>query len=530
MKQLFTWILCLASGALSAQEVTVSSTAEYTNNLPGAYWTKTLGQDASGYYLIREGGPISQRTILLEKYSPDMKLLFSSNIESASGVMGNSLLHRFTEMNKGRVTVFMEGWSKADGKNSFYVKEMAEDGSWPDKGILLETEPSPGQLKSADYSVSFSPDGSKLLVLTEKPFVKGEREKLRLQVFSTDTYSSLWKQDLTLENESARGPDNTIVVDNEGTAYMFKDVKITNKEHIYQLITTGKDFSKTTAINLGTYYPTQQKLLIDNSGKLVIAGMLAVQGKSSTNWQGMWNLSADREGNILQNTTEPLGSDMLRLMVSEKAAQQEGYSLDNFVLKDVLLKPAGGILLLAEKQVTNRTTVPQSVPPVYQYELQYGDIAAISFDADGKRLWNTVIEKRQAEFTMEPTMRYGSFAYQLKGNDLYLVWNYTDLRNDAPIRNFRYWIDRNGSKINIDNIFGREALYPTLLTVIRADGSFLYSDRTFSALPLEAIQKPNAFPMAVDPNFFFNTADGMIIMSRMPGIEAKRYKFNVIKY
>lgn len=530
MKQLFILISVIGFTSLFAQEITVSSTDEFTNNLPNSYWTRVLGQDETGYYLLRESGPVSNRIAVLEKYSPAMKLLFATNIEATSGTFNDSKLHRQTEMVNGKIYVFLEGWNKAQQQNSYLVKEVLEDGTLAEGFTVLETEPSTGQMKSADYSISFSPDGSKLLVLTEKPFVKDGKETLRLQVFETDTWSSVWKQDLTLESASEKYPTNSIILDNAGIAYLFKDIKITNKEHIYQLITTGKDFSKTAVIDLKTYFPSQEKMMIDATGKMMICGLLSPQGKRATDWQAIWYLQADATGQIVENRTEPLGADLLKMLVSEKNAIQPGYALENFVLKDVLLKPKGGFILLTEEQRESKTAIGQTSPPTYQYDVFHGNVLAISFDQNGNRLWTSMIEKKQSERTMDTKIQFGSFAYQLKNDHLYVVWNFMDLHSDPPLNKYRYWFDRSGSKINIDNLFGREAYYPTLLTVINPDGSFQYAERTFSALPLEQIQKPNAFPMAVDPSMFFITEKGMTILSHMPGIESKRYKFNYIGY
>ena len=263
---------------LFAQNVTVSSTEEYTNKIQNAQWTNVLGQDDSGYYLLHEFGPISNTTITLEKYSPELKLLFSTDIESTSGTLFDSQLHRYTDMINGKIYVFLEGWNKEMGQNSFLIKEVRADGTVDDKAITLETEPSKNQLRSAHYSFRFSPDGSKMLVLTQKPFLKKAREELRLQVFNTADFSSIWKQDLTLESESERSPQNEIVVDNNGIAYLFKDIKISLKEHLYHLITAGKDFSKVSIVELNEYFLGEKKMFIDPSGNLLMAGMLIPPG------------------------------------------------------------------------------------------------------------------------------------------------------------------------------------------------------------------------------------------------------------
>lgn len=529
MKILSATLLLLICFRLPAQ-VEVSSGAELVNDatIQGAYWNRALGHDETGYYLLRRFGSISNEKIVVEKYSPAMKLLWSGNIPGATGAMGDSKLFRKIEFNNGKILTFWEGWNKALGQNSLVMHELGDDGTLSDDEFLLETEPSPGQMRSATYQVSFSPDGSKMLVITEKPFEKGSKEMMRLQVFSTENYQSIWKQNLTLDNESARNPRNDISVDNAGNAHVFKDVKVNNKEHYYQLVTASASTSTVELIDLKTYFPINSKMLIDPSGNLIIAGTLAAPGLN-WNWQGVWYLKADASGKIITNVTEPLGANLLRQILPEKQAVQEDAKLNDYVLKDVLLKPDGGILLLGEYQHDIKTIVGQSTPPVYNHDLSFGGVVLLSFAPDGTRTWNTFYAKKQNEYSPEENMHYGSFAYQLKNDKLYMVWNYMEVQSDALTR-YRYWIDRSGAKINIDNLFGKEALYPTLLTVVNADGSLDYTDRTFNALPLEEIQKPNAYPMAIDPSFFFATKDGIIVLSRMPGAQAKRYKFNTIRF
>ena len=515
---------------LHAQQIQVSSTEEYTNTIQGAHWSRILGQDESGYYLLREYGPISNQIIALEKYSPALKLLYTTNIEATSGTFNDSRLHRYTEMNNGKIYVFLEGWNKSQQQNSFLVKEVGQDGSLQAENIVLEREPATGQMKSANYKISFSPDGSKLLVLTEKPFVKGGKEAIRLQVFDTDSFRSIWSQDLSLENEAEKYPSNSILLDNQGIAYLFKDIKITYKEHHYQLLTANGQQSQLSPLDLAGYSAGQIKLRFDASGKFTLAGTLVPAGKKDTDWQATWYLQADHTGKILQHKIQPLGAELLQLVVSSKSAGQEGYVLENYALKDILVRPEGGMLMLLEEQRESKSAIPQTVPPVDEYNLYFGNVLIISLDEDGNRVWQTVLSKKQNERTLEKKNCFGSVACQLKDGKLYLVWNNMEIFNDPPLYKYRYWIDRNGSRINIDNLYGKEAFYPTLITVIRKDGSFEYADRTFNALPLETIQQKNAFPMAADPGFFFTTDKGMIILSRMPGTDSKRYKFNSILY
>src|SRR3989338_4500219 len=126
-----------------------------------------------------------------------------------------------------------------------------------------------------------------------------------LKVFSTDNFEVLWSKDLNLDTEADRYPNNNILADNQGNAFIFKDIKITNKEHIYQLITTNGEGSKTQGIDLKTYFPTHHKMVFDAQGKMVICGMLATAGSNASNWERLWILKADATG-ILSNNINPL--------------------------------------------------------------------------------------------------------------------------------------------------------------------------------------------------------------------------------
>lgn len=529
MKHLILFFSCLFLSVTFTQEIIVTNGEELTNQIQQESLIKPLGQDKTGFYLLREYGPISNSTIVIENYSPALKLLSTINIETASGTFNDSKLHRFTEMHDGVIYVFYVGWNKEQQENSFWVRRMQEDGTL-DEGVLLETEYAERQLRSANYSIHFSPDGSKLLVLTQKPFKRKEMESIRLQVFETKNLSSLWKQDFTLNHESERGPVNEIAVNNDGTAYFFKEINVSYKEHYYQLITANKDFSKTTEVEVNDYAIGQKKLLINSSGDLLIGGIIVAEGRNATDWQGTWFFQANRSGDIVQNKMEPLQEDIWEIANSTRRSFKEGNFLEDFILKDVLLKSTGGIILLIEEQKSSRTTIGQNSPPTYEYSLSFGKAVFLSYDVEGNREWSSVIDKKQTEKTTAALPRFGSFAYQLKDDRLYIVWNYTDIHIDAPLQRFRYWIDRNNSKINIDNLFGKEAFYPTLLTVIDANGQFDYQDRTFNSLPLIDLQKSNSFSMAINPSIFFSTDKGMIIFSHMPEVEAKRYKLSLINY
>lgn len=510
-----------------AQNTTVSSSKEEVNNATEAFFNSFLGSNEAGYFLLRKGGPISNETILIEQYDQDLNYSSSYKVLGATGVMGDGTLHRKTLMNNGVIYNFYEGWKKSDLKNSYIVQKMNKSGSEVESETVLETETGKSQMKSASYDISFSPDGSKLAVLTQKPFAKGEKEQLRIQVFATKDLSSIWKNDVTLDVDSKKHPRNELIVNNAGTVCFFKDVKISGKEHYYQWISVKGDKVNVQKLDLKGNYPTYGKLKIDGADNFVYAAMLSEIGNARSTCQNLLFLKADVQGTLSASDVSPLGSNLLWMIVSEKNANSANYKLDDYVLKDVKINSKNEILLIAEHQTSSKAAVGTAQPPVYNYTYNYGGVMIVAADASGKRLWNTFYSKKQSEVTRDAEVTYGSFASHLINDELYLLWNYTDYHRE-PLKGFRYWEDMSGAKINLDNLFGPEAVYPTLLTKIKSDGSIANEDKTFMSEALSEIQKPNAYKMAIDPDFSIVKDGKIIVLSRMESISAKRYKFNTI--
>ena len=515
--------------SFKAQEVNVSSSEEMINKSSSAFWTDFLGESSTGYFLLRKGGPISSEEILIEKYDKSFNFISVNEVKSSMGVMGDSKLYRTTLMDHGNIYSFYEGWNKSIRKNSLIVKLSDDDGALQEEEIVLETEPSKNQLKAAGYTYIFSPNGKKLLVYTRKPFVKGAKESLRLQVFSTDGFKSIWKKDITLDNETKRRPNNYLQINNEGVVFLFKNTKISSKENQYSMITVNEEKTIIKEIDLKDNYPAQLKLVIDKDDNLIICSVLANMGEVNRAWQNIQFTKVNSKGEILINTVEPLGTELLKQIVSEKNANKPQYALADYKLKGFEEKSDGGFLIIAERQKNDKKAIAGSQPLAFNYSYSYGGVVVISLKSNGERSWSSFYNKNQSESSKEEGVTFGSFTYSVNSNKLYMVWNYTSFEIDN-LKRFRYWKDKNGEKINLDNLYGAEALFPSLLTVINNDGTYEFSNKTFSSLALKDIQEPNAYLMAIDPSISYSTKDGMIILSRMKNKSAKRYKFNKITF
>lgn len=528
-------MLCLTTAW--AQDFTLVSTPEAVNELNYSHWDEALGQDETGFYTIGKlNTSISNQQIYLKKFSPSLNLLFTKNIPASFGTFNDSKTYLGTEMANGQIFVFYRGWDKNERQVSIHVKMLnPETGNLSNDFVLLESEFSKSQMNSANFVYSFSPDGSKMLVLTEKPFEKKQSEEVRLQVFNTADFSSLWKKDLVLKDEYKRGRSNSIAVNNNGISYIFKEFIESSTERKYSLVTTNAVSSSTTPITFNEYIIGETNIFIDEEGNLNVGAILSDQPKffsvsvgSESNWQGLWLFKAGEDGNVMANTTYALTSPELQALTAN--AKRESIPGKNiFKLKDVIKDASNGTVFLIEHTAEKRNTIPNSSPIAYEYNLTHKGIYAIAFDENNAYRWNQVLNKNQVEMTLDPKLYYGSFTHTFVNDKLYLFWNYMEVRYESG-SGYRYWINENNQMINIDHLYGKEALHPTLMTVIDNQGNFEYGNRAFQSLPLHSIQMGNFVAMAMNPALSFGIQNGIILISQMPGGPALRYKLSQVNF
>lgn len=512
------------------QEVNIISSPEVSNSYPQDFWTQNLGSDESGYYFIRDMGTPTNLDIMLEKYAPDFTLLYTKNIESSSGVLGNSKHHFKTILGNQEILVFLGSWNKEKKERGLWVQRFSTDGEKVGNDIQLLSENAKSHAKSSEYRISLSKDGNYLAVLTEPTFDKKAMESFSLSVFETSEFNKLAEKEFTFSVAMKRYPRNEVLINNNGVVFGFKTVKVSGKEFKYYLASLGAENHFQEELYFKEDQLNQSKFIINHEGELVVVGLLAELKKYTTLWQKTWLMKANNKG-IIQSRIEPLGEKLLSNLMDEKLAAKEGAAINYFQLKDLLEKPEGGYLLLAEQLDERKTALPSQPDqaPTYNYRFNYGGIVILSFDETANRDWSTFYDKKQKFESLHPKMQLGSFAYGIANDKLNMIWNYTELHSTITFPKW-HWIDKSGDKIAVVDVFGNEAAYPTFLTSVDLkDGSLIYEERTFSSIPLANIQRENNFPMAVDPSIFFSFSDGIVLLSRMKGEMPKKFKFSWIE-
>jgi hypothetical protein len=518
-----------AAQVLFAQEVNIQNSEDQVNQSNTTFFNEFLGFNADGFYVLRTGGSITNEEILIERYSKTFKFIKSIRVPNSEGVMGDGKLHRKTLMNNRKIYHFYDGWNKKEGKSSLHVYLSDEDGAPLKEARVLENISAPSQMNSAWFRYMFSPDGNKLLIATELPFEKGATEKFKIQVFSTEDLSALWSYTINYEFESKRNPSNLTAVNNQGVVVIFKEHDHGKKERTYQWISVTENGPEVEPLNLNGTYPIATQLVVGKNDEFFLSGMTTELGKNISTWQRVMHLCASKDGKMMSFTNPFIAEELMRKVASERAASTPGHALSDYVLLNTFTTSKQYTYMVIEQQTTTKNIIPNTQPVASEYIYNYGSVIVLALDDKGEQIWSAVLDKKQSEKTLDPNVKSGSVLSVMKNDQVYLLWNFFAFEREVGNAK-RFWRDKSGAKIYVDDIFGRDAIYPVFMTAIDDKGAFVYDNRTFASMPLSNLLKMGSFAMAFDPNFYTQTEEGLVVLTLMEGRSAKRYKFSTISF
>jgi hypothetical protein len=485
----------------------------------------SLGE--SGFVLLRKFVDNTYTsTYWIEEYSTSLKLIGTQKVNFAGGVMGDSYDIEDLQAINGKIYVFVTHWMKDYGHNSLSVKELALDGTMKDLADLEQIN-AEKLGNRGNYEISFSEDGSKLVVLAELPFEKKTNENLRVSCFEVSSMKKLWFTEKELDWPSERAYHNEITVNNNGGIVLFKKIwmKPTWQYAIYTA-NKGSDFSEYTELGLTENEIIDYKMLSNANDEIFI---YATTSRESSGFEkrvhGSWFAKFDKDLAMKTSKQADWTSELLNQVLNDRAAAKHDAYLLNYNLKDVIFRQDGKLIVLLEQTKKTKDGIPGTQPVKYSYEWTYGGLLATCLNPDtGDILWSQAFEKTQSVKNNDNWDDYGSFVYFMKENRLSILWNNTPLSGASiPPAN---WTEPDGTKYVKHKAFGDKTMHATFLRVIEPDGSLAYADRKFG-LPLLHLHDGAVFEMSLNTPFFFELNGELVVMANMHN-GGKRYRFGFI--
>lgn len=300
-------------------------------------------------------------------------------------------------------------------------------------------------------------------------------DKKQVMVFKVQKKSNQFVFTTLLMDENLKLKHRSRIETNyEDKKYVFSDFLLSNagnfvftagnrsstRDYIedLDLVTKGvydDDFTS-MKINLSEKYVDDVKLKIDNLNTNYILNSLYYLKKRG-NAEGIFTAVVDEETNSLVSGTFAKIDDSLRAGIRKKGSEKT--ALNDFFIRNVILKKDGGFLLMAEDFYTQSRSnnwnrwdylygYPSYFSPYYYYSpyyynyynyygspygygandtrYYYNNILVASLDSTGKYQWTAVVQKSQYD---DESDNFMSYALMITGGKLHFLFNENLRRN-----------------------------------------------------------------------------------------------------
>lgn len=388
----------------------------------------------------------------LDAYDANRKPIGSAIIDKTLE-MGDANIYEGVFALKDKMVMFKSEYSKSSGAKMSYIYAYPFDVTGKrQKKVSLTSFAAESAFNSGNFGVNVSPDGTKIAVISELTYEKDGMEKCTVTVFD-NTFRLLWKKDYTFGYESSKAPKNEIFVNNNGTAFILKQINLKKQFDQFSLFTFSGEGKTVTEkkIDLGNgFVVSSHQELFTAAGDLVMAGYYYLNKKVGINVEtpdGTFYLRvSSSNGDLLAAKINP------NIVGTIKAIQ-------------LLALPDNTVCLVGEKQIVN-TTPTSGKPGEYTYSYNYGNAYLIKLADDGSQVWSYKINKDMK--SVSDGGRFVSSYSWVAGNDINVLF-IDELSNHD---NKRQFIEFGTRRINLIQTIGTDGKFKEerLITDLRIGG------------------------------------------------------------
>ena len=306
------------------------------------------------------------------------------------------------------------------------------------------------------YSTIYSEDKSRIMIY--KIQKKNDRFNFTTLLFN-DNFQLLHKSRIETPFEEKKDVFSDFFVDNLGNFVFTKGNRSSSRDFIQELDLVIKqpeaDSFSLNSLDLSKKYLDEIKLKVDNVNKHYIINSLYYEKKRG-NVEGLFTAVWDQENTTMISQNFAHLGDSIRVMAKSEGANRA--ALNDFFVRDVILKKDGGFILTAEDYYTQSRSSPwnrydylygyPSFSPYYynyyspysygyygrqgfynnnsQSRYYYNNILILNLDNTGKLEWSNVVRKSQYDDQNDNLL---SYAIMLSGGQLHFLFNELERRN-----------------------------------------------------------------------------------------------------
>jgi hypothetical protein len=400
-------------------------------------FTKIIGENATGLYLIRGKNGELNRDIIIEKYKSNLALETSAEIEQPVNsdieeilLMDDGLLLFAFRRNDSLPMLDLICWKlNSQLQRNGSIRQIAQiDQAFFNNNTTLYIQPS---VAKKNYTVVYFTEGL-------------EKKTSNINILGFDEgLNRIFTKSVARRNSADDAVVSGVECDNEGNAFLLIDyptpvAEKTKKsaERDFYLYSYYKELDKVLeyVIQHDSAFINDIGLVLNNYKKTVVVAGLYSTEAGNTIASGTFVYSIDIPSTLIQYSFyEPLNKSFITKLITSML-NETGPNITDLYIRKLIPRSDGGISIITEKYYETRQTYtyyangfPQTASKITYH---HDEIIVISKNNEGKTQFNEVIKKTQS--SMNDAGYYSSFVLLNTNNKLSFIYN-SNSNNDGDI-------------------------------------------------------------------------------------------------
>jgi hypothetical protein len=416
---LFTLRLCAQSVEWSNQTKLKSKNS----------YTRVLGENGSGIFLLRSKNQEFDKEVIVEKYKSNLALDQSQELILPNGT-------RLLDILLFDYGLWMFTTYKNQNTGKVEVNYIKLDFSYKPQGqTVLAFDIPINQLRSYDdLFVRTSADKSKIVAGYYGYSEDKKRTRIHLYAFSDQMVPSFSK-DFYIESTIDDVIFTDVVSNNEGDVFCLIDFPKTKKERLFYLFAYYQSIGKILEYNLtsDSFHINEIGLVANNFTKTVhVVGFYSHQNNNHADGEFIYTIKANTQ-ELAQSHFQDLPKSFVTKVVGNMQ-NESGNSITDLYLRKIVPRSDGGCVVIAEKYYETKQTYTYYIngfpQTSYRTVYNYDEIICISKNADGSNQYVDFIKKNQSSSV--DAGYYSSFVTAISNGKLGLIYN-SDATNEGDV-------------------------------------------------------------------------------------------------
>lgn len=415
-----------------------------------------IGSDDYGFYVIYASGKTGSGNKSLVKFGFDLNIIkevsietkgSTNNTESQTILMMDGNIHHFYLKTERKSPPPGQRTGMGMGKREYpilrkglYVQRINQKDMSLDEPVLISELPKK-ESAGNNFTISFSPDSSKIALSYHLPYEEDKLQNIALILFSRDL-KILQSTKLVLPYEDKLFTSSKFVVNNSRDVYILgkryfdkkKDKIKREVNYDYVLLKMDSETNHLDPFPIETQgkFLSDMQININSDGELISAGFYSEKGSNLS--AGVFYIRFNEKSKeVMSESFKSFDNSFLLLNMTKRKAEKtkskmdqgEDVELAHFNIDEFILEKDGSTTIIAESRNIFTTSYymysPQGGYTVTNTHYDYDDVMVVRVDPTGNISWAQRVAKNQ--HTIGDAAIYSSYCSAISNNIIFLIYN-----------------------------------------------------------------------------------------------------------